>query len=80
MSLPRLFGNIVLNSLKNSTEILLLIILFLVHLFHLVLELLGLGGRLRLLLGVPVALRLTLQPLELSLDLPDALTTLTSML
>ena len=47
---------------------------------HLALELLGLGGRLRLLLGVPVALRLTLQPLELSLELPDALTTLTSML
>ena len=60
----------------------------LVHLFldfldpviHLVLQFLGLGGRLRLLLGVPVALRLTLQPLELSLELPDALTTLTSML
>ena len=57
-----------------------LVLDFLDPVIHLVLELLGLGGRLRLLLGVPVALRLTLQPLELSLELPDALTTLTSML
>ena len=41
---------------------------------------LTLGGHLRLFLGVPVALRLTIQPRELFLELPDALTTLTIML
>ena len=51
---------------------------------HLALEFLDPGiqpwGLFRLLLDVPVALRLIVEPRELSLELPDALTTLTIML